>query len=160
NEELEVPLATYMDRRLFQPLGIKNYIIQTEDTQTAPYFGGGMHLTSRDLLKFGQLYLNGGTWNGKQIISKKWVEASFKKHTKLQDVKDKNEYGYQWWHKTYLVDGQAFESVEARGNGGQYIFVIPTLDAVVVITSGNFRQRALVQQPEKLLETYVIPAMK
>ncbi|MEN0007045.1 MAG: serine hydrolase, partial [Bacteroidota bacterium] len=47
NEELEVPLATYMDRRLFQPLGIKNYIIQTEDTQTAPYFGGGMHLTSR-----------------------------------------------------------------------------------------------------------------
>ncbi|MEM1320490.1 MAG: serine hydrolase [Bacteroidota bacterium] len=160
SEELPGPLETYIDEKLFQPLGISNYILQTEDTKTDPYFGGGIHLTSRDMLKFGQLYLNQGTWNEKTVISSQWIEASMKKHTRLQDARDKNEYGYQWWHKTYTVDGQAFESVEARGNGGQYIFVIPKLEAVVVITSGNFRRGDLLQQPETILEEYVIPAIK
>jgi len=158
NERLEKPLEIYMDQKLFEPLGITNYINQTNNTGTMPYFGGGMYLTSRDMLKFGQLYLNGGKWNGKQIISKKWVQESFKKHTYLQDVKDKNKYGYLWWHHTYNINGKAINSVEARGAGGQYIFVIPELKSVVVITSGNFRN-GKTRQPEKILEEYILPAI-
>ena len=159
NERLDLPLELYMDEKLLHPLGISNYIIQTDHTGRTPYFGGGMYLTPRDMLKFGQLYLNQGTWNGKQIIPKGWVEQSFKKHTRLEDVKDKNEYGYQWWHRTYTVKGNEFKSIEARGAGGQYIFVIPELVTVVVVTSGNFRNGKLLQQPEKILESYILPAL-
>ena len=95
-EKLDIPLEQYMNEKLLRPLGISNYIIQTDDSKTSPYFGGGMYLTPRDMLKFGQLYLNKGRWKGNQIISEGWIEASFRKHTRLQDVKDKNEYGYQW----------------------------------------------------------------
>lgn len=160
NELLEKPLEIYMDQKLFSPLGITNYIIQTEDSQTTPYFGGGIHLTSRDMLKFGQLYLNRGKWKGKQIISEDWIDASFKKHVRLEDAMDKNEYGYQWWHHTYTVDNNEIGSVEARGAGGQYIFIIPELATVVVITSGNFRNGRLLQQPEKILEEYILQAIK
>ncbi|MGD1840014.1 MAG: serine hydrolase domain-containing protein [Thermonemataceae bacterium] len=158
SSRLDVPLEFYMDNKLFAPLGITNYIINTDDTETTPYFGGGLHLTPRDMLKFGQLYLNEGSWQGKQIISKDWVKASFKKYTRLQDTRDKNEYGYLWWHKSYEVNGKTYNSIEARGAGGQYIFVIPALDTVMVITSGNYRNRKT-SQPEKIAQEYILPVL-
>lgn len=158
NERLEKPLETYMKQKLFEPLGITNYINQTDDNEATPYFGGGLHLTPRDMLKFGQLYLNKGMWNGQRIISEEWVNDSFKKLTRLEDVKEKNEYGYFWWHNTYIINGKKIESIEARGAGGQYIFVIPELEVVVVITSGNFRN-SKTRQPEKILEEYILPAI-
>ncbi|PWL39764.1 hypothetical protein DKG77_02735 [Flagellimonas aquimarina] len=158
NERLNKPLEIYMDEKLFAPLGITNYINQTDDTELTPYFGGGMLLTSRDLLKFGQLYLDKGRWKGKQIISEKWVEESFKKRMRLQDVRDKNEYGYLWWHDTYVVNGRAIESIEARGAGGQFIFIIPELESVVVMTSGNFRN-GKGNQTREILKDYILPAM-
>lgn len=160
NERLEIPMEIFMDQQLLAPLGITNYIIQTENTRTTPYFGGGMYLTPRDMLKFGQVYLNKGQWNGQQLLSSKWVENSFKKHTQLEGTRDKNKYGYQWWHKAYTVGNMEVNSIEARGNGGQYIFVMPELESVVVITSGNYRNGKLLQQPEKILETYILPAIK
>ncbi|MEM7374591.1 MAG: serine hydrolase [Bacteroidota bacterium] len=159
DQGLEQAVEMFMDQHLLTPLGINNYIIQTENTGTSPYFGGGMYLTPRDMLKFGQLYLNGGKWKGQQIISQSWVAASFKQYGRLQDVKDKNEYGYQWWHKTYELADKEIESIEARGAGGQYIFVIPVLESVVVITSGNYRNRQFLQQPETILEDYILPAL-
>lgn len=158
NERLNKPLEIYMDEKLFAPLGITNYINQTDDTEVIPYFGGGMLLTPRDLLKFGQLYLDKGKWKGKQIISEKWVEESFKKRLRLQDVRDKNEYGYLWWHDTYVVKGKAIKSIEARGAGGQFIFIIPELESVVVITSGNFRN-GKGNQAREILKEYILPAM-
>jgi len=158
NERLDEPLEQYMHRKLFEPLGITNYINQTDDTEVTPYFGGGMLLTPRDLLKFGQLYLNNGKWQNRQIIAEDWVEASFAKHMKLQDVRDKNWYGYQWWHDAYVVNGQSIHTTEARGAGGQFIFIIPQLDSVVVITSGNFRN-GKGNQGRKILAEYILPAM-
>ncbi|MGX1927925.1 serine hydrolase [Flagellimonas sp. 2504JD4-2] len=158
NENLEIPLETYMHEKLFAPLGITNYINQTDDTEIVPYFGGGMLLTSRDLLKFGQLYLNEGQWKGKQVISKAWIDESFGKYMRLQDTKDKNEYGYLWWHDVYEVKGKAIASIEARGAGGQFIFILPELESVVVITSGNFRNRKG-NQPRDILKEYILPAL-
>ena len=131
--------------------------MNTDDTGVIPYFGGGFHLTSRDMLKFGQLYLNGGVWNGKQIISEYWVEESFKKHVQLQD-RDKVDYGYLWWHDTYTVNEKSFESIEARGSGGQRIFIIPELETTVVITAGNFRNRKSYLSG-KIFEDYILPAL-
>ncbi len=158
NERLNIPLEFYMNDKLFAPLGITNYIMNTDDTGIIPYFGGGLHLTPRDMLKFGQLYLNGGVWNGKRIISESWIKESFKKHVQLQDVRDKNEYGYFWWHDTYIVDGKTFESIEARGAGGQFIFIVPAIESVVVITAGNYRNRKS-NQSRKIFKKYVLPAL-
>lgn len=158
NERLEIPLESYMHEKLFAPLGINNYINQTDDTENNPYFGGGMLLTPRDLLKFGQLYLNNGLWNGKQIISETWVKESVAKHVQLQDVQDKNEYGYFWWHDTYAINGKSIKCIEARGAGGQFIFIIPELESVVVMTTGNFRNRRG-NQPRDILKEYILPAL-
>jgi CubicO group peptidase (beta-lactamase class C family) len=152
------PLELFMDTTLFQKLAISNYIIQT-DLNENPYFGGGMYLTSRDMLKFGELYLNNGKWNSKRILSKSWVRNSFRNYRTLENTKDKNGYGYLWWHHSYQVNGENIASIEARGAGGQYIFVIPSLKAVVVITSGNFRN-GKTQQPEMIFENYILPHLK
>ncbi|MEM8762848.1 MAG: serine hydrolase [Bacteroidota bacterium] len=158
NERLNITLERYMQENFFAPLDITNYILNTDDTGI-PYFGGGLYLTPRDMLKFGQVYLNGGTWNGKRILSEAWVKASFEKHTRLENVSDKNEYGYFWWHQDYTVNEKTIASIEARGNGGQYVFVIPELNTVVAITSGNYRKGQLLRQPEKILETYILPKL-
>lgn len=155
---LTEPLALFMDENLFQKLGVSNYIIQA-DLNENPYFGGGMYLTPKDMLKFGELYLNEGQWNSKRILSKNWVKDSFTNYRVLENTKDKNGYGYLWWHHTYEVNGKSIASIEARGAGGQYIFVIPSLKTVVVITSGNFRN-GKTQQPEMILKNYILPYLK
>ncbi|WP_394974854.1 serine hydrolase domain-containing protein [uncultured Croceitalea sp.] len=158
NERLEKPLEVYMDEKLFAPLGINNYINLTDDTEKRPYFGGGMCLTPRDMLKFGQLYINKGTWQGKRIISEDWVEESFKKHSRLQD-RNGNEYGYLWWHHTYNIEGKGIKTIEARGSGGQLICVIPALGSVVVITAGNYRNRKS-NLSREIFRDYILPAIK
>ncbi|MEZ5009540.1 MAG: serine hydrolase [Chitinophagales bacterium] len=152
------PLELFMDKNLFQKLEISNYIIQT-DLTGKPYFGGGMYLTPKDMLKFGELYLNKGKYDSKRILSKKWIKSSVKNYRVLENVKDKNGYGYLWWHHTYEVNGKHIASIEARGAGGQYIFVIPRLKTVVVITSGNYRNDKT-QQPELIFEKYILPHLK
>lgn len=152
------PLELFIDKNLFEKLEISNYIIQTDMTGR-PYFGGGMYLTPRDMTKFGELYLSKGKWNGKQIISKQWVEDSFKNYRFLENTVDKNGYGYLWWHHEYQFNGTSIKSNEARGAGGQYIFVLPKLETVVVITSGNYRN-GKTQQPELILEQYILPYLK
>lgn len=151
------PLELFIDKFLFQKLGISNYIIQS-DLRDKPYFGGGMYLTPKDMLKFGELYLNKGKWNDKQILSKKWIKKSFTNYLNLENTADKNGYGYLWWHHTYIINGKEVKSIEARGAGGQYIFIIPKLKVVTVITSGNYRNRKS-QQPEKILNNYILPLL-
>lgn len=157
NKVTPMPLQLYMDQQLFKPLEISNYTIQKEITGK-PYFGGGMYITPRDMLKFGQLYLYNGKLNGKRILSKKWIKKSYNNYRPLINTEDKNGYGYLWWHKTYMVKGKHIKSIEARGNGGQYIFVIPKLKIVCVITAGNYRSKKT-QQPEYILEKFILPTI-
>jgi CubicO group peptidase (beta-lactamase class C family) len=155
--QVKQPLELWIDHNLFEPLGITNYIIQRDD-KGHPYFGGGMFLQPRDMLKFGLLYANGGKWNNKQIISQKWIDASFKKYLILENHPEKNEYGFLWWHYDYKLNGKTIHSIEARGAGGQYIFIIPEYKIVAVITSANFRN-SRVWQPEKVMENYILKAI-
>lgn len=152
------PLEQFIDNNLFQKLEISNYIMFS-DLNGNPYFGGGMYLTSKDMLKFGELYLNKGIWKTERILSEEWIKNSFKNYRPLENTKDKNGYGYLWWHNTYQVKGESIESVEARGAGGQYIFIIPRLKTVAVITSGNYRN-GKTQQPEMIFENYILPYLK
>ncbi|MGE6596334.1 serine hydrolase domain-containing protein [Bacillus proteolyticus] len=85
--------------------------------------GWGLTLTARDMAKFGQLYLSNGTYNGKQILSKAWVQESI--------AMNSNRYGYLWW----LREEDGIFSYCAMGDGGNVVCCIPEKELVVVIAS-------------------------
>ncbi len=154
---LDEPVEWFAHRTLFGPLGINDYSFFLDPTGV-PYMGGGMYMRPRDMLKYGQLYLDGGTWQGRRILSRDWVEESFGKYGRLEPIERNGQlYGYLWWHHRYEIGDAVIESVEARGNGGQYVFVVPDLDLVAVITSGNFRNGRL-RQPEEILRNWILPS--
>ncbi|MEJ2340332.1 MAG: serine hydrolase [Gemmatimonadales bacterium] len=157
-EALEEPVEWFAHRTLFEPLGIDRYKFLLDPTGVV-YMGGGLHMRPRDMAKFGQLYLDGGVWQGQRLLSEAWIRESWGRYGRLAPL-DRNghEYGYLWWHHQYPVGNVIIETVEARGNGGQYIFVVPSLDLVVVITSGNFRT-GKTRQPEEIMRRFVLPAV-
>lgn len=155
------PVEWFADEALFTPLGIDNYKIYMRPLDAGVYLGGGMYLRPRDMLKIGQLYLDGGKWRGRQILSKQWVDESFESYGRLEPFdRNGNQYGYLWWHESYKVGDRLIASVEARGNGGQYIFVVPELDVVAVITAGNYRGGLeMTRQSQRIFASYVLPAL-
>jgi CubicO group peptidase (beta-lactamase class C family) len=124
-------VLNYLRPRLFDPLGIDDPEWGTSP-QGVSLGGYGLSLRTEDIAKFGQLYLQGGRWNGRQLVPEPWVKAA----TSLQTSNGSNPesdweqgYGYQFWrsrHGAYRGDG-AF---------GQYCVVMPEQDAVLAITSG------------------------
>ena len=93
--------------------------------------GNGIWMTTSDMAKFGQLFLNGGQWEGQQVVPASWVEES----TSLQYQRNTGsaDYGYQWWVRTF--GAQDYDAFFAQGHAGQYIFVVPQLQLVVAFTS-------------------------
>ncbi|MHC4520598.1 MAG: serine hydrolase domain-containing protein, partial [Planctomycetota bacterium] len=121
----------YLGPRLFEPLGIEDptWEVSPEGITTGGY---GLSIRTEDIARFGQLYLQKGKWEGKQLVPEAWVEAATARQT--SNGSDPNNdwdqgYGYQFWrcrHGVYRGDG-AF---------GQYCIVMPEQDAVIAITSG------------------------
>ncbi|WP_286263137.1 serine hydrolase domain-containing protein [Thalassotalea atypica] len=127
-------VTSFMEQQLFLPLGITNYTYWALDNQI--HTGSALYLTQRDMAKFGQLYLNNGLWNGERVISESWIEES----TKRYHDEGSWGYGYQWWSTDFNAAGESIASFYADGFGGQYIFVLPTLDAVVVFTGNGYQE--------------------
>jgi hypothetical protein len=112
----------------------------------------GLLLKPRDMAKIGYLYLQHGRWNGVQLVPEQWVAASSTKHLEtkgLMNAAEDDGYGYGWW-----LD--AFSGYSAHGFGGQYIFVLPKLDMVVVFTAGLPDPQF--PAPKQLVQTYLLPA--
>ena len=139
---------------LFNPLGIGNHQWYIYGNETYS-IGSSLRLTSRDMAKFGLLYLNEGRWNGQQIVPEEWVRQSVQNYFTLWDD---TYYGYYWWRTPIrLSNGQRIEGYNAYGRGGQFIFVLPTFDMVVVFTSWNDNE--LIDQPVTILQDYILPAL-
>jgi CubicO group peptidase (beta-lactamase class C family) len=100
------------------------------------------------------LYLQKGQWQGKQVLPAEWVEKSWGKYSQLGS----KQYGYFWWHQPFQVNGQTVEAQMATGNGGQKLYVLPGLDAVVVFTGGNYNSDRETP-PNQLMPKYVLPAL-
>jgi CubicO group peptidase (beta-lactamase class C family) len=115
-------------QNLFGPLGIRDISWPT-DAQGNSRGWGDLMMKSPDMAKIGYLFLKKGRWDGKQIVSRRWVEEATRKHI---DAPGAAGYGYQWWLRD---DPPRFE---ALGRAGQRITVHPSLDAVVVFTGGGF----------------------
>jgi CubicO group peptidase (beta-lactamase class C family) len=115
------------------------------------HFGfGEIKLPARDLAKFGYLYLNGGRWNGTQVVPADYVRASTQPQRHVGGPRV--GYGYQWW--TTSINLHA--AFEAMGLGGQRIVVVPDLDLVVVITCDAQQQR---EDAEDLVGQDIVPAV-
>jgi CubicO group peptidase (beta-lactamase class C family) len=140
---------------LFKPLGIDKVKWQFQPKGTA-MTGGGLQLRSVDLMKLGQLYLNGGRWEGRQVIAADWVARSIAPHANAREDID---YGYLWWLQPFKVDGRTVRSFGMAGSGGNKVFVLPELDAVVVITTTNFQVRGAHPLSEKLLASLILPVL-
>ena len=141
-------------RYLAEPLGI-TLPAWPQDPQRI-YFGGNeMRMTPRDMLKIGELYLRLGAINGRQVVSEGWVHESLVPRTRSRF--SGRQYGYAWWMRT-LAGRRVYY---AWGYGGQFIFVVPDLDATIVVTSspspGEGRREHLGAVYD-LVEHRIIPA--
>ncbi len=157
-------LLDYLDTRLFKPLHIARPEWE-ESPQGINCGGWGLSLKTEDMAKMGQLFLQKGQWNGKQIVPAEWLKemssyqvpsapsgTRFDELEKAGLTKDNNEwvqgYGYQMWicrHNAYRADGFA----------GQYIIVFPDRDAVLVLTTSS----SLYQPYIDLIWEYLLPVL-
>jgi len=145
----------YARENLFVPLGITDEQ-WFYSPMNVPQTGGGLRLSGRDLLKLAQLYLNGGSWQGRRIVDENWVRTSTQPHARIDE---ETEYGYLWWLKAFKSGEKSYPAFFMSGNGGNKVMAFPGLDMVVVITSTNYNTRGMHQQTEKLLTDYVLAAV-
>ena len=112
------------------------------------------------MARFGLLYLRDGRWNGKQVVPADWVAASLKRHVEFERASGRAiGYGYWWWVLPPDPDGEGQREIYgAFGFKGQYIFLVPEHDMVVVVTAGargGREQRA----PQEFLYSHILKAV-
>jgi CubicO group peptidase (beta-lactamase class C family) len=151
----KAPVTEFAKKNLFTPLGVQKVDWKFSSLGLA-LTGGGLGLQSRDLLKLGQLYLNGGAWNGLRIVSERWVKTSTQPHVRIDE---QTEYGYLWWLKSFKSGEKSYAAFFMSGNGGNKVTVFPDLDMVVVLTSTNYNTHGMHEQTEKLLTDYILAAL-
>ncbi len=146
------PLLDYLRPRLFNPLGIENPIWET-DPHGVNIGGSGLHLTTDDIARLGQLYLDKGMWQGQRIVPEAWIAEATSVHSDNSNTQTNPDwsvgYGYQFWrcrHNAYRGDG-AF---------GQFCIVMPKQDAVLAITGGLRDMQGVL---DKVWE-HLLPAMR
>ncbi len=135
----------FADQHLFGPLGVTD-VTWPKNPQGINIGWGELRMRPQDMAKIGYLYLNNGVWEGEQVVPAEWVAASTAEYISatLEDG-----YGYQWW-----VSDSGYYL--ALGYAGQFIFVMPEKDLVVVFTS-DLEERDF-YTPQNLLDEYIIPA--
>ena len=137
--ETGADIEHYARSHLFRPLGIRNYhwkrtplgVVDTE---------GGLYLRSQDLAKIGLLYMNGGRWNGQQLMTSDWIKESL---TPRIDAGEGFQYGYQWWLLPHGTPPRL--AWLARGMGGQRLMVFPEDQLIVVSTAWHILNEASIE---------------
>jgi CubicO group peptidase (beta-lactamase class C family) len=121
-----MPVSDYVSSRLWRPLGAARDASWSLDSERSGFekLESGVNATALDYARFGLLFLHRGRWNGRQIVPRSWVHDSTSVHTATDY---KNPYGYFWW-----VDGEHPDRFYAFGNYGQYVYVAPDANLVVV----------------------------
>lgn len=150
----EFPLYTF-DRLIGGPMKINRYSWGLDRARN-PYGGGGTDFLPRDFMKFGQLMLNGGAWQGRRILSRDFVARA---SSPLYQIGGR-KYGYLWWVGEYPYKGRKVNVFWALGAGGQNITVIPDLDLVITSFSGSYFSRGYGHVTGKLIPENILPAVR
>lgn len=131
-------LADFARTALFEPLGITDTEWARGEDGTCSA-ASGCRLAPRDLARIGHLMMAKGKWNGRQVVPADWVAESVKPRAAVDDIR---RYGYLWYTGEWVRAGKTGTSAlpwfAAFGNGGQRLFVFPTLDFVLVVSAGDY----------------------
>ena len=147
-------LDEYAASRLFGPIGV-NDVVWRRSPDGSATGGGGLRMRPRDATKFGELYLDGGAWQGTPVVPEAWVEASKQTVTHI----GKAGYALLWWKRTFAVRNTYEETIYANGNGGNFIFVLPPERLVVTFAGSNY-DSPLAGQPMDIMAQLVLPAIR
>ncbi|MGQ8873015.1 serine hydrolase domain-containing protein [Paenibacillus sp. TSA_86.1] len=168
-QHVGISVASYAERYLFGPLGIHDYEWE-QDPQGVHTGGFGLRLLPTDLLKFGQLYLQEGKWEGKQLISSQLVKRSTQPFITVPPP-NHGSYGWHWWVDQYAGQDLDEKSASqkkvsenlkplhyyyARGFGGQYVYVVPELELVTVLTNDKRKKE---KPPIDVFPRLIVPEL-
>ncbi len=147
-------LDAFAAKYLFGPLGITQYQWNYFNDQKEVDCGGHLYLTPRDMAKIGLLVANQGMWKQKRVVSTNWIQQSTTKQTQV----DRLDYGFLWWRFTFQLHEKTVDVITASGNGGQYIFIIPSLSIVAVFTGENYNSPNA-KLPFSVLTKVILPSL-
>lgn len=153
-------LDAFAREALFTPLGISDWEwMKYRNERIAS--AAGLRLRPRDAAKIGQLVLNKGAWNGKQIVPATWIEQSVTpRFQAIGYFGGLFYYGQQWWMGRTLSRGSDVKWIAAMGLGGQRIFIVPELDLVVMTTSGLYGSGRQGQAAIDILANIIVPSVR
>ena len=155
-----VQVDKFTEEYLFQPLGINNYTwVKVRDG--SPSGASGLRMRSRDMLKFGMLYMNEGKWKGKQIIPAQMVSHTLESqvNTPFSEPDFYAGYSNQFWIYTENIENKKVTYAQCQGNGGQIIVLDKINGLIVVITAGNYNQSNLRKSSWDIYAGFVYPAI-
>jgi CubicO group peptidase (beta-lactamase class C family) len=150
----EFPIYSF-DRLIAGPMKFGNYAWPL-DPAGNPYGGGGAQFLPRDFMKFGQLMLNGGTWEGHRILKQDFVEHATSPLYNLAHI----YYGYNWWSENFPYKKRTVHAFMALGAGGQVVTVVPELELVVAFYAGNYSSRSQRDLGHTFVPRYLLPAVR
>ena len=132
------PLDEFAAQALFAPLGIARWRWQ-RDAAGHTKGQGNLSLTARDFAQLGELVLRGGSSGGRRVVSERWIRESLERRVRIEDADPyADAYGYFWYARTHRVGNRDIAVSFASGNGGNKIYVVPSYDLVVAITSSAY----------------------
>lgn len=150
-------LEQFARERLFSPLGIEN-LEWERGSRGIPVAAGGLRMTPRDLATVGQMVLQQGMWDGRQLVPSDWLEASFASRIGTgYRYPSSAGYGYFWWIGRTRTGG--YPQIAGFGHGGQRLVIVPELDLVMVATAGAYGHEKSGRFADAVLNDILIPSI-
>jgi CubicO group peptidase (beta-lactamase class C family) len=144
------PFDAFVQQHLFDPLDIHQvrwHRSRSGEVQS----GGQLQIGPAALAKLGRLVLDGGAWNGNQLVPRDWL----KEMLAMRPLNPEQGYGYLWWFRTFRTPEGPTPGAYMSGNGGNVVVLLPAFDAVVVVQSANYNQPGAHQRSTQLVESIV-----
>lgn len=139
-EQSGVNVDEFARRELFEPIGVSGEYWFRSPYDGLPHCGGGLFLRPMDLARVGYLVLRHGKWGDRQVVPDEWIAASTAANyrgSELIFASFNSAYGYFWWLFPTRRGGSDAGVIAASGSGGQWLFIVPSLDLVVAIAAND-----------------------
>jgi CubicO group peptidase (beta-lactamase class C family) len=153
------PVFELFDELLAEPLQMGSYHMNLTPTGDA-FMAGGSFFRPRDFMKLAQVMLNGGSWNGRRIVSAEWAQRATAALVTMPGKPEPSEYGYGWWVGEFPTNGRTVHVFSAAGNGGEFVYGIPALDLVVAFYGGNYYDATQNISQYEYIPRFILPAIK